>query len=473
VSVRRALPTAIGVTALCVVAGAQAPLIDRDEPRYAEAVREMRASGDWLVPRNYGELRVDKPPMIYWAQAASVALLGEHEVTLRLPSALAAGLLVLLTAGLADNLGADGKEVAGMALPGWCLAGVYATPDALVCALTAVALLALLTAVDGTMRTEAALLGWTALGAGILAKGPVAPLFAGAALVGRLRRDRAATRRIGWTWGLPLAAAVALAWFVPAELATGGAMGRGLIGRHMVGRALAPIEHHGLAAPWGVLLGPPFYALALLVAALPVSLAAKRFIRGRKALPPRLVRTVLFGVGVPVVVLSLVATKLPHYVLAALPLVAVAAAAAGARRAHLSWMVSIVLLAALVAAARAAPWKGLGEDVARGGGAVVVGAEEDSLRYYSRGTLREVSFDELARRVAAAPTRAVLADAEVRELGRRLPSLVRLDGRHWAGLDLAKGRHVSGWLATFTAAGGDRSRQDAAPARLTPPTARR
>ena len=44
------------------------PLIDRDEPRFAEASREMRQSGDFLVPRLNGQYRFDKPPLIYWCQ---------------------------------------------------------------------------------------------------------------------------------------------------------------------------------------------------------------------------------------------------------------------------------------------------------------------------------------------------------------------------------------------------------------------
>jgi len=42
------------------------PLIDRDEPRFAEASREMRQSGDFLLPRLNGEHRFDKPPLIFF-----------------------------------------------------------------------------------------------------------------------------------------------------------------------------------------------------------------------------------------------------------------------------------------------------------------------------------------------------------------------------------------------------------------------
>ncbi len=48
------------------------PLIDRDEPRFAEASREMRQSGDFIIPRVNGAYRFDKPPLIYWCQVASL-----------------------------------------------------------------------------------------------------------------------------------------------------------------------------------------------------------------------------------------------------------------------------------------------------------------------------------------------------------------------------------------------------------------
>ncbi len=64
------------------------PLIDRDEPRFAEASREMRQRGDYVLPRFNGDYRFDKPPLIYWCQAAAFAVMGENEFAARLPSAL-------------------------------------------------------------------------------------------------------------------------------------------------------------------------------------------------------------------------------------------------------------------------------------------------------------------------------------------------------------------------------------------------
>jgi 4-amino-4-deoxy-L-arabinose transferase-like glycosyltransferase len=52
--------------------------------------KEMYTSGDWLVPRLYGEPILTKPPLFYWSIAATGSILGEVTVwSSRLPAALA------------------------------------------------------------------------------------------------------------------------------------------------------------------------------------------------------------------------------------------------------------------------------------------------------------------------------------------------------------------------------------------------
>src|SRR5580704_17690379 len=72
------------------------PLIDRDEPRFAEASREMIQRGNYIVPYINNQLRLDKPPLTYWAQVASFYIFGENEFAARFPSAIAAALTALL-----------------------------------------------------------------------------------------------------------------------------------------------------------------------------------------------------------------------------------------------------------------------------------------------------------------------------------------------------------------------------------------
>ncbi len=67
------------------------------EARRAEVSREMVVSGDWAVPHLNGEPFVTKPPLFYWAVAATFTLTGRFdELSARLPSILAGTLGVVV-----------------------------------------------------------------------------------------------------------------------------------------------------------------------------------------------------------------------------------------------------------------------------------------------------------------------------------------------------------------------------------------
>jgi 4-amino-4-deoxy-L-arabinose transferase-like glycosyltransferase len=65
------------------------PLFDLDEGAFAEATREMLASGTFAATYLDGVPRYDKPIFSYWMQALSITLFGLNEWAVRLPSALA------------------------------------------------------------------------------------------------------------------------------------------------------------------------------------------------------------------------------------------------------------------------------------------------------------------------------------------------------------------------------------------------
>ncbi len=66
-----------------------APLFDLDEGAFSEATREMLKSGNYITTYLNGELRFDKPILIYWFQALSAKVFGLDEFALRFPSAVA------------------------------------------------------------------------------------------------------------------------------------------------------------------------------------------------------------------------------------------------------------------------------------------------------------------------------------------------------------------------------------------------
>ena len=83
------------------------PLIDRDEPRFAEASREMIERGNYIVPYFNNQLRLDKPPLTYWAQVASYHIFGENDFAARFPSAIAAALTAILIFAWGRRMGGE------------------------------------------------------------------------------------------------------------------------------------------------------------------------------------------------------------------------------------------------------------------------------------------------------------------------------------------------------------------------------
>src|SRR6185437_9251913 len=79
-------------------------LWDRDEPRYACCVREMRGRADWLHPTFNNEPRYQKPVLIYWLMRAGFAIGGDNPFGARLVSAVAGVGTCLLTWGLGRRM---------------------------------------------------------------------------------------------------------------------------------------------------------------------------------------------------------------------------------------------------------------------------------------------------------------------------------------------------------------------------------
>ena len=318
---RTALPTALFalLLALPLLAGLGSyPLFDVDEGAFSAATRELLASGDWGHTTLNGAPRFDKPILVYWLQAASVALLGLNEWALRLPSALCTWTAALAALGfVGPRQGARAGQLAALmlvtAFGPWAMAHA-ATADALL------NLLLMLTALDlwrhlesgarAPLRRAAA---WVALG--LLAKGPIAVLVPGAALGLWVltRRDWAALRRV---LGDPVAwlvlLAIAAPWYLYALHRHGMDFVAGFILKHNVGRFTGPMEGHG-----GSLL---YYVLIVPLLWLPwTPLWARLAQRWRTPWGDAQGRFWLCWAGFVIVFFSLSGTKLPHYSLYAGP----------------------------------------------------------------------------------------------------------------------------------------------------------
>lgn len=68
--------------------GLNIPLLGPDEPRYSQVAREMFESGDWITPTLGGYNWFEKPALLYWLQIAFYHLFGVSEFAARLGSAL-------------------------------------------------------------------------------------------------------------------------------------------------------------------------------------------------------------------------------------------------------------------------------------------------------------------------------------------------------------------------------------------------
>ena len=155
---------------------------DPDEGRYTNVALNMLDSGDWIDPQRNGDVgHWTKPPLTYWAIAASVELFGPNPWAARLPAVLAYLLSVALTWRLARRLAPGAEPVAAlvfatMLLP--AIASQLITTDFVLTAFEALALAAYVEArFDPTgPRLRWWLVMWTAFGFAFLTKGPPAPL---------------------------------------------------------------------------------------------------------------------------------------------------------------------------------------------------------------------------------------------------------------------------------------------------------
>ena len=197
-----------------------------DEPDIAEVAIAMYESGDWIAPRRLGEIWVDYPPMIYWAGTISAHLLGGFsEFALRLPNALGAIALVLLTCAAGTRwAGARIGFTAGFLLLTFQQAvyeAVNYRPDTLFSLMVGAGMFLYAAGAGERPRWWLRVLAFAFFGLSMLAKGPLGLLLPGLVLTLWLgfRRE---WRRILELAPLALVAmAVYMPWFVACARAMG------------------------------------------------------------------------------------------------------------------------------------------------------------------------------------------------------------------------------------------------------------
>jgi len=294
------------------------PLVDWDESIYAAVGRGV-LDGSALRLEWNGDPYHRKPPLLFWAIAASYELLGVNEFATRLPSALAGvATCAVVALAVARRAGAAAALLSTALLLGSTLfverGGRRACTDALLILFTTVALWRA-TETSGT-RSNAVQAG-IAVGLAILSKG-VAGILAPAALF--LAAPFAASQRRRALEIAAVGALVALPWYAAQVWLEGSVFVASHLGYEVIERALRPI--HGSGAPWTYPLSVLRENAGIWVAVVPVVVVLRCWSdrAARQAALPWLYAAVL-----TLAAAMSMQTKLPWYVLPALPMLAVAA----------------------------------------------------------------------------------------------------------------------------------------------------
>ena len=196
------------------------PIGRESERRAAIVARGMVESGDWLVPRLGGTVRLQKPPLFYWAGAATAKVLGDTgPIAVRLPSAFACLALVALIMVWARSLGGAGQGLlAGAVL----VAAIQLTSSGrrgdaeMLLALLCVASLMVFDRLYTTHRRALLPLFGVLAGLAILTKATAVLLVVVAPILAFLALERELRRLLdpGVLSACALALAIGLSWYV-------------------------------------------------------------------------------------------------------------------------------------------------------------------------------------------------------------------------------------------------------------------
>jgi 4-amino-4-deoxy-L-arabinose transferase-like glycosyltransferase len=305
----------------------------RPEEQFNMAVSsEMHRLGAWATPTLDGSPWFYKPPLLYWLERVAYALSGPSAFTARLPAALAAIALALVTGGLARRMGASralATLLCGGSL-GLFMNGRLAITDSLLSLALALAFSFLWEAhrrVDGRWVVASG----AAAGLGVLAKGPVAGvIFVVAALAfALLRTGRPRPDPLLRPGTLALATLVAILvaapWYALMLARHREAFFDFFFVQMNVDRFRTPWRVESLAVLWGGLLLALVPWLPLAVSGVIDGLSPQR----RR--DPRVLLALCWASGV-MLTFSVPAQKFVHYSLPAVPAFALLAALSSAER---------------------------------------------------------------------------------------------------------------------------------------------
>ena len=300
-------------------------LIGADEPRYAQVAREMLARHDWITPTLGGKPWLEKPPLYYWQAMLAYSVFGVSDWAARLPSAADATLMVfaiyLFLKRFRPGFQLDGALMTASA------AGVIgfaraASTDMPLAATFTIALLAWYAWYESESRRYLAIF-YCFLALGMLAKGPVAPLLAAIIIVIFVAKkgDFRLLVRTLWIPGILLFCVLAVPWYVAVQIRNPEFL-RVFIVEHNLARFGTNLYHH--PEPFWYFLPVTLIGLIPWTLFMAASFAEtirvwwterQQMLASEDALNAFLVIWLI----VPVVFFSFSRSKLPGYIVPALP----------------------------------------------------------------------------------------------------------------------------------------------------------
>ena len=328
------------------------PLIDRDEPRFAEASREMIERTDYVIPYFNNQYRFDKPPLTYWAQIACYRIFGENDFAARFPTTVAAALVALAIFAWGSRLRSSQRPPASQASIGGSRIGwwaaiiftlslqVFAHGKAAVADMWLVLFVTMahwagyemLSRYRGTSVHQTSNIKhqtfdrwwwifYVSIALAFLAKGPIGfiPLLTVAVMRWKDRRLQL-EKRFAFVRGIALMLVIISFWAIPALIRTHGEFLRVGIGHHVIGRSFGAMEGHGSNSFGTYLLLLPFYFVTVFVSFFPWSIKLPWLCKRLRTSRDQVDLYLLAGVAITFAIFTLVKTKLPHYTLPAFPL---------------------------------------------------------------------------------------------------------------------------------------------------------
>ncbi|KZL18428.1 glycosyltransferase family 39 protein [Pseudovibrio sp. Ad37] len=334
------------------------PPLDRDEPRFAQASKQMMETGNY-VSIHYQELARNKKPIgIYWAQVGAAKLLGygEHAPIwiYRLPSVIGAIAAVLLTYWAGRAFFREQEAFLGALLVALGLIlnveAHLAKTDAVLLAcvmLSQGALARVWMAQQSKALWTYAMFFWFGLALGTLIKGPIILMVCGLTILSLSVWER----RVSWLGGLApisgflLFLALVTPWLVAIYIETNGAFFRDALGADLWGKVGTGRESHG--AP------PLTHLLISFVIFWPIPSFLLVIFKGiRQELNQICYRFLLCWLIPSWIIFELASTKLPHYTLPMMPALALLAAGVlttdRAKQAGIYWRYASAFLFLLV-----------------------------------------------------------------------------------------------------------------------------